>query len=342
MSSKGQRVETWVLEPFKPAFLLLRLRMASALVGLCVAWSHVPAATGVKCPQRLEPHELKYYEKIRSVVDRSPGELVKAVPELKGLKFANSQEELAPTLRRVGEGVEKFLRDFPNTASLEGIRRERLDRGGNVMESEDQIFHYLVLGRQGMGEPGLDEFRTDAKGKRLEARALQGPSLLTSGFASLSVHLHPRFQPGSAFRFLGRQVMEGRETYVVAFAQRPDVGRVGGRVEYDGKSGTILVQGVAWIDPASHQIIQMRLDLLAPRPDLGVERQVTQLRFGKIEFRQVPSALWLPREVVVSLESDGQIFRNRHRYFRFRLFSVEADQKPKGPESTPQGPKNEN
>jgi len=136
--------------------------------------------------------------------------------------------------------------------------------------------------------------------------------------------------------------MEGRETYVVAFAQRPDVGRVGGRVEYDGKSGTILVQGVAGIDPASHQIIQMRLDLLAPRPDLGVGRQVTQLRFGKVEFREVPSALWLPREVVVSLESDGQIFRNRHRYFRFRLFSVETDQKPKGPESAPQGPKNEN
>lgn len=290
-------------------------------------WLAGPTFAGTRSPQVLEERELKYYERFRSVVDLTPAELRKAYPELKRLDPAGSQEELGPILQKVGEGVEAFIRDFPNTASIEEVRQERLDHSGNVMESRDQTFNYLVLARGEGKIPGLDEFRTDAKGKRLEPAALEGPSLLTSGFVSLVIHFHPRLQPDSAFRYLGRQVIDGRGTYVVALAQRPDAAEVGGMVEIGDRSGTILVQGIAWIDITSCRVLRLRLDLLAPRPDLRVEKQTTELRFGEVQFKQIPKGSWLPRDVVVTLDVGGQRFRNGHHYSQFKLFNVEAEEK---------------
>jgi hypothetical protein len=289
-----------------------------------VAW---PTSATLMAGQLLEQRELKYYEMVRRVVDMTPAELRKAYPDLKRLDPAPSQEDLGPILQKVGDGIQTFIRDFPNTASIEEVRQERLDHSGNVMESRDQTFNYLVLAQSEGIIPGLNEIRTDPKGKRLEPQALEGPSLLTSGFVSMSIHFHPQLQGDSTFRYLGRLATDSHETYVVAFAQKPDAARAGARIEMGNRSGTILVQGIARIDARSYQILRLWVGLLAPRPDLRVDTQTTELRFGEVQFRQSPKGVWLPRDVVVTLDVDGQVFRNSHHYSHFKLFNVEATEK---------------
>ena len=168
---------------------------------------------------------------------------------------------------------------------------------------------------------------------------MQGAYLLTIGFASASIHFHPLYQAGSNFRYLGRQVIDKRETFVVAFAQRPETARVVGQVQVGQASTTVLLQGVAWIDATAYQIVQMRTDLLAPRPDFyGLEKQTTQVRFREVQFKHAHSALWLPHEVVVTTYWNRQILRNRHRYSKFMLFTVETEQRLKEEEVQPPAP----
>src|SRR5262249_29524101 len=150
-------------------------------------------------------------------VNLTPTELRKAYPDLKKLDPPPSQNDLGPILQKVGEGVEAFIRDFPNTMSIEDVRRERLDRTGAVPASVAQTFNYLALGRSEGNMPGLSEFRADNKGRPLEPHAMEGPSLLTMGFVSISMHFHPRLQPDSIFRYLGHVTFEGRDVYVVGF-----------------------------------------------------------------------------------------------------------------------------
>jgi len=287
----------------------------------------------------MDPREREYYGTVKAVVDWSPSELVKALPELKGLATAQSQEELAMLLRKVGENVAAFFRDFPNTTSVEKIRQERFLLHQTVPESQEQTYHYLMLaGPENRPMSGLQEYRTDQRGRRVDLRGMaQTSSILTSRFVSCPIYFHPLHQDGSAFRYLGRQLIDKRETYVVAFAQRPAATRLAERVGNGGKTAAVLLQGVAWVDPTTYQIIRMRTDLLAPRPDIHLERQSTEIRFAQVHFKTLPGAFWLPGEVVVTVNIHGQIYRNTHRYSHFRLFKVETQGIQETKQHTPGG-----
>lgn len=286
--------------------------------------------------------ELKAYGKVKSVVAQPLAELIRAMPELRGLEPAQSQEQLALILRKLGEDVEVFFRDFPNTSSLEEIRQERLRRDGKVQESLSQKFQYLLLARSERWGLGLEEYRSGAEGTRVNPHGLEGGFMLTSGFASASLLFHPAYQSGAAFRYLGRQVIDGHKTYVVAFAQRPETTRVMERFTGDESSVLVLVQGMAWVDPISYQIIRMRSDLLKPPPKSRLGRQTTEMRFGEVHFKETPSTLWLPREVAVTVEWKGKTLRNWHRYSAFKLFRVETGEKRKTAGLVPETPEDSN
>ena len=317
-------------------FLLLTV----SVIEPCGAWPQLPAASEIPQSQLIDPQEREYYRTVRAVVDWSPAELVKALPELKGLATAQSQEELATLLRKVGENVAAFFRDFPNTTSVEEIRQERFLPHQPMPESQEQTFNYLMLaGPENRPMSGLQEYRTDKKGSRVDLRGMAGTSsILTSRFVSSPIYFHPVHQDGSAFRYLGRQLIDKRETYVAAFAQRPVATRLVEWVGNGEKTAAVLLQGVAWIDPTTYQIIRMRTDLLAPRPDVHLERQSTEIRFAEVHLKTLPGAFWLPGEVVVTVSIFGETYRNTHRYSHFRLFKVETQETPEAKQPTPGEP----
>ncbi len=89
-------------------------------------------------------------------------------------------------------------------------------------------------------------------------------------------------------------------------------------------STEFLSQGIAWIDPASHQVIRMRTDLLKPLPHVGLTILTTEISYARHRFSSSTKTFWLPGEVVVSFRFGGRDFRNTHRYSDYRLFSVES------------------
>ncbi len=151
---------------------------------------------------------------------------------------------------------------------------------------------------------------------------------MTSGFAGLTLFFHPGSLSGSRFRLLGRQRSEPN-AYQIAFAQRPESRQPAGRLETPLMLTPTLImyQGLAWVDPQTHQLLRMRTDLLAPRRDVYLARQTTEIWYGEVHFTSNSQAFWLPREVLVTLEWNGQVYRNRHRYSDYLVFSVESQDK---------------
>ncbi len=297
-------------------------------------------AAGAIFSQLIDTSEQWYYAKARPMVDWSAAELLRALPELRGLKAAESQEKLFLILDNVGEVVDAFFKSVPNTSSIEVVRQERLRSDGRVVKRFEQEFSYLVLTHLEKGMISLKEYRTDTKGNPVEPHGLEAGFMLTQGFATLPVCFHPSRRSESTFRFLGEQVIDGQESYVVAFAQRPGWVQLPTRVTIGAKSVLVLLQGIAWIHRTSYRIIRLRTELLAPRPDVKLERQTTEVHFGEVHFEQLSSPLWLPREVILTSDSNGQTFRNHHRYSDFKLFTVESKIKTADP--TPQIPQNPN
>jgi hypothetical protein len=66
----------------------------------------------------------------------------------------------------------------------------------------------------------------------------------------------------------------------------------------------------------------MRSDLLAPSNENRLDQLTTDVKFGEVKLQDVPSPLWLPRDVDVYIEINKQKFRNVHRYTNYRRYRV--------------------
>ncbi len=267
--------------------------------------------------------ELKPYLNARSVMNFSSAELIEFMPELKNVEFGQTQEPLEPILKKIGENVEAFFRDYPNTSALEDLYLEREEPGKVVDQYQKFKFYYIITAHNSEDELGLEEYRTSLKDERINPNELKGAYLMTSGHASASLYFHPKLSDGCKFRYLGREKKNPR-AHVIAFAQDPEKTRTWGTVNLLGSEAAILKQGAVWVDPGNCQILRMRSELLAPRSDAGLDQHTSIIDFGEFRFEGLSRTLWLPREVQLVLKFKGWKFSNRHRYSQYRLFAVES------------------
>ena len=285
-----------------------------------------PALPGVRQKTVPAGPEAPFYEAYRRAnpVTKWPlKKLLREIPELTGLESAADQAPLPEILRRVGENLETFLKNFADTTSLETIEAARKEKFSGIRESVVQKFHYLMLIQQQDNAQNLIEYRTDLHGREEHNDNLIHEFMKTTGFASMLFFFGSREQPLSDFRFLGQQTLQGRRTEVVAFAQHVDPAAVRGRFLGAKTSVPLLVQGVAWIHTSDYQILQMRTDLLAPQPGAALKRATTVVLFAGTKFKDRPGVFWLPQEVDVTIDQGDYIFTNRHQYSDFQLFQVE-------------------
>jgi hypothetical protein len=284
-------------------------------------------AAAVPCQmQGASPKELEIYERARSVIDLMRAELMQTyADELRDVEFAADQQELAPLLQKVGDSVAAFFRDLPNTVSREQVRRERLRIDGRVEESITQNYNYSAS-QDKLGN--WEEGRTDNSGRDVPPELMSRLSFLTSGFASVSLHFHPKHQFGCRFRYLGRQRSEPF-AQVIAFAQKPGVSDIACTFSSHLRPAPaqLLYQGFVWVDPRSYQIVRLWESLLAPRADVFLASANSDVRFGEVRFQSVSQAFWLPQEVVVTLFFYGQLYRNRHRYSEYQVATVAVEEK---------------
>ncbi|MGD0222839.1 MAG: hypothetical protein ABSF71_10920 [Terriglobia bacterium] len=251
-----------------------------------------------------------------------------------GLVPAKDQEQLSSILEGVGKMVEELVKTYPNTMSLEVIQQEKLSRKGVVGETQTQKFRYLCIAPHEREGPSLTEYRADLAGTAAIPKGLSEGFMLTSGFTSAEFIFHPMYRPQSTFRFLGRQDVNGRNTLVVAFAQIPGKARFTGDFRNGNTVVTTLTQGLAWIDPANYQIIRFHTDLLAPLPEIRLQKESLNIDFNEVHFTHVRDALWLPQKVSVTLDWNGSQFRNQHDYSKFEVFNVDATEKIGKPKTT--------
>jgi len=297
-------------------------------------------------------------------VDLRTRELVKAVPELKHLRPAESQDMLPTILERVGASVAAFFDNFTNTTCAERVTSEIGNSYHLVASHYDETFNYLALVQPGAGVIGIREFRTDSEGRvvtldprladahlpssqmvtttdskgevsalppRLANAHLPSSQMVTSGFVSMSLLFHPKHLSDSRFRYLGREEMKGKDAYVVAFAQRPGVARRPELVKFGGKEGTVFLQGVAWIDPESFNILHLRTDIEQPELKVGLRKETTEVSYSDVTFKEGGKTLWLPQAVTVLGQLGPYNFYNQHHYSDYRLFVVTAEEKAKDP-----------
>ncbi|HUI40921.1 MAG TPA: hypothetical protein VL523_03025 [Terriglobia bacterium] len=285
---------------------------------------------------------LTAYRQANPLVDWPLKTLLHHIPELRHLKPSADQSALPQILARVGENSRLFVANSLNTTSVETIDQSRtfgptLTR--RVTVTVTRKFHYLMVVKADPrpGFSALDEYRTGLRGGRRGYETGSQGFFATKGFASMPLAFSLQTQPHSTFRYLGTEVVGKRRLEVVAFSNHAERSGVMGVFIDGGLRVPLLIQGVAWIDPANYQIEQMRTDLLAPQPSIQLEGITTKVQFQAVNFRTAGSVLWLPKEVNVTVYWGEITYSNRHRYKNYQLFRVDTRQDLEAPKP-PSGP----
>jgi hypothetical protein len=152
--------------------------------------------------------------------------------------------------------------------------------------------------------------------------------MITSGFASSWLYLGAAEQHDSRFRYFGIQAIRDRECHVVGFAQDSQKARRVGELRIGDINASSLVQGLAWIDTQTFQILRVMTWLLAPRTDIDLSSHISTVDFYPVHPIGSERVLWLPRDVRVWVLFRGVAIRNTHHYSNFKLFRVESTIKP--------------
>lgn len=273
-----------------------------------------------------------YYLTAKPLLDYPLPDLLKAAPELQGLEPAKDQNELPSLLDRIGRVTQDLLEGMPNVVSHEEVTQQRLGVSGKVEAHRRLEFEYMILPHMHGTTLSLDEYRATPSGTPVDTEDMGIRFMLTRGFAGAWMHFLPPVLAAARFRYLGQETNNGLRCHIVAFAQKPGYATIVGWVSHGGGMVCVLYQGIAWIDEVSLRIVRLRTDLLAPRPDIGLERQTNELYLGETRLPQHASLLWLPQQVVVTADSGKQHFRNVHRYSDYRLFKVESKILPVPPD----------
>jgi hypothetical protein len=296
--------------------------------------------TVVLLAQQADKRDQNYYANAHPYLEEEPQEkLVKRIPELKELRPTADQQALPMILEKSGERVDEFFHNVVDLLAHEEIAQERLNGIGAIWASELVRDSYLILRHGDERDASIDEYRMDEKGNRMDHVGLDKGFFVTAGFALSCNYFSTAFQRESMFRYLGDQRIGPRDTYVVAFAQKP--GEATLFVTMAEPGGTriyMLIQGIVWVDMSNFQIIRMRIDLLAPRPEIGLDQQTTVVSFSKVQLLDLATPLWLPKEVKVYLKfkeldsNQGQLFelayRNEHHYANYRRYRVTVKLNP--------------
>jgi hypothetical protein len=295
-----------------------------------------PAPTQSAAPRiQLTPSEIDLYNRASTLIDWTPRQ-IRGSPFLRGVRLAGNPDPLPSVLERVGQTATLLFNNFTQVScdeevlSAASLLDPRQTHGILHYPTMDRKFRYIVIPLPGDGLPGFEEYRTDLKGTPRNTLSPGDLHMLTSNFASTWLYLRPADQRNTRFRYFGTQTIRNHECHVVGFAQDPMRVYRAGEILIHGKGFAMLVQGLAWIDSVTFQVLRMTTWLLAPRTDIGLSSQISTVDFYAVKPTGSEKVLWLPRDVTVEIDYHDLEISNTHHYSNFKLFRVESTIKTGG------------
>jgi hypothetical protein len=256
-------------------------------------------------------------------VDLPLDRLIKQISDLKDIQPAPDQQQLPLILKNTGRNVDIFTHNVGDLIANEDLTQQKLNPDGKIKARLHTRDEYLIL-QHGYEWGANAEYRMDKSGNRLESVGLQKGFLVTAGYALSCVSFASLTQSQSDFRYLGDQKVGPRDAFVVSFAQRP--GDATFKTVMKGMGGKhdveMLTQGILWIDKKNFQILRELTDLLTPNAELRLSQSTTDVTFSQFQRQNTPAPLWLPNDVAVFLEINGEKYRNLHHYSNYRRYQV--------------------
>jgi VWFA-related protein len=243
-------------------------------------------------------------------------ELLRLIPDLAGMSYDASQDGLHALLKSIGENLSAMLGKLVDLSAAEQVHEIRMEAGMGEAGRRENFRYSIKLTPEGQQEQ-FNELRLDPASMS-PARPPDGEFLAIGHFYKLVRYLLPQYRAQSSFRYIGRSTTDGRDLLIIVFAQHPD--SIGLRSHIGLREGrAALLQGVVWIEAATHRVVRLRADLQGRIEGFPFERLSTDISFVPVTFARLGTVLWLPAAVTVQARYAGGELHSVHRYSDYRI-----------------------
>lgn len=237
-------------------------------------------------------------------------------PQVAAVEGRDSAPPPMEALLRARKSVESFFEQSANVVCAESITQAVIGKNGKPSYREESKYEYQLEASSSTGSLKLVESR-DAR--KLPFRDPSRVLLITNGFASLLLIVHPKYESSYQFEPAGEETVDGVTLQEIQFKPVPGASSPAA-MQLRGKSYPLPLSGTIWIDKQSGAITRMTAAVDSSLSDLGLKGMSSDIHYALVQFHDPEEAYWMPVSATIDLETPLQHWRNIHRFTRYKRF----------------------
>lgn len=212
--------------------------------------------------------------------------------------------------------VDKFFEQTSNVVCTENVAQTLVGKNNKPMYREESIFDYQLQSSSRSGSLRLVESRDARKAAfRDPAKTL----LITNGFASMLLILHPNYEASYIFEPVDEEQIDGRTLEKIHFKPVP-ASSSPAAIQLRSHNYALPLKGDIWIDRESGAVVKLTSSLDGNLDDLGLHDLRSEIHYSIVQFHDPEEAYWMPASAVIDVETPKQHWRNVHRFTDYRRF----------------------
>jgi hypothetical protein len=236
-------------------------------------------------------------------------------------RAADSVTSAAPTIDALllaRKSVEQFFEQSSNVVCTETVSQLTIGKNGKPEYREESRFIYQLQASTSTGSLKLAEARETRKAAfRDAARTL----LITNGFASMLLIVHPEYETSYQFERAGEESVDGKLLVKINFKPVPG-GSSPAALQLRGQNYPIPLSGTLWIDPQNGAITKLIAAVDSSLSDLGLQGMRSEIHYATVQFHDPEESYWMPVSATIDVETPRQHWRNVHRFTAYKRFTA--------------------
>ncbi len=230
---------------------------------------------------------------------------------------ASAANPLDP-LAKARKYVQEYFDKFSDLTCKESVTQLVLNSSGRAIYRENSTFDY--------------QFQTSGTGDTLkfnETRDSRNPAfrdpartlLVTTGFASLLLIVHPMYEASYTFEPDSDETIGGVSYSVIGFA--PVAGATSpASLRLRGRNYPLPMSGRLWIEPQTGVIVKVEARVDSSLSDLGLAGMRSEVHYATHNFHNPDEVVWIADSAVIDVETPRQHWRNLHKFSDYKRFNV--------------------
>ena len=219
--------------------------------------------------------------------------------------------------------VAHYISKLADLHCTETVMQQKLNAKGRVEATERSQFDYLIMMNGNSNEFQLNESRIDMPDSK--HKAVPASMLTTNGMTTVLLVFHPYYSDAFTFDTGPDELLGGRTAIPVHFSHISGR-RTPAALALRNREFPLELQGTAWLDKQSGQVIQVNAGLIRDMSDVGLRSLDIHVEYTSEALGK--EVLTVPSRAVIDVTTPRQHWRNTHVFDNYKSFSTDAEQDP--------------